>query len=89
MLEVSTPEIGTTYRLEDDYARPDETEAVRTAPGDAEALDPTSRPTASRLGRLVGAVVPADGRRLTHSLGRASGCHPVIRADSTALHRQP
>jgi mannose-6-phosphate isomerase-like protein (cupin superfamily) len=27
--EASTPEIGTTYRLEDDYARPDETEARR------------------------------------------------------------
>lgn len=27
--EVSTPEIGTTYRLEDDYQRGDETEAVR------------------------------------------------------------
>jgi mannose-6-phosphate isomerase-like protein (cupin superfamily) len=33
ILEVSTPEIGTTHRLEDDYARPDETEAVRHAPG--------------------------------------------------------
>lgn len=29
ILEVSTPEIGTTYRLEDDYARPDETEDQR------------------------------------------------------------
>ncbi len=27
--EVSTPEIGTTWRLEDDYARPHETEAQR------------------------------------------------------------
>lgn len=27
--EVSTPEIGTTYRLEDDYKRPDETPEVR------------------------------------------------------------
>ena len=27
--EVSTPEIGTTYRLEDDYKRPDETEEMR------------------------------------------------------------
>jgi mannose-6-phosphate isomerase len=25
ILEVSTPELGTTWRLEDDYARPDET----------------------------------------------------------------
>lgn len=25
IIEVSTPEAGTTYRLEDDYARPDET----------------------------------------------------------------
>ena len=29
VLEVSTPEIGTTYRLEDDYKRPDETEEQR------------------------------------------------------------
>jgi mannose-6-phosphate isomerase-like protein (cupin superfamily) len=29
IVEVSTPEIGTTHRLEDDYRRPDETEAVR------------------------------------------------------------
>jgi mannose-6-phosphate isomerase len=29
ILEVSTPEIGTTYRLEDDYKRPDETEEQR------------------------------------------------------------
>ena len=33
VLEVSTPEIGTTFRLEDDYARPDETEALRESPG--------------------------------------------------------
>lgn len=30
--EASTPEIGITYRLEDDYSRPDETEAMRAAP---------------------------------------------------------
>jgi len=41
ILEVSTPETGTTWRLEDDYARPDETEAVRKqersqAPKDSE-----------------------------------------------------
>jgi len=30
ILEVSTPEIGTTYRLEDDYKRPDETEEQRS-----------------------------------------------------------
>jgi len=30
--EVSTPEIGTTYRLEDDYNRPDETEKLREDP---------------------------------------------------------
>ena len=30
IIEVSTPEIGTTWRLEDDYARPDETEEQRT-----------------------------------------------------------
>ncbi len=29
ILEVSTPELGTTYRLEDDYKRPDETEDMR------------------------------------------------------------
>lgn len=29
IVEVSTPEIGTTYRLEDDYKRPDETEDQR------------------------------------------------------------
>ncbi|OGH87480.1 MAG: hypothetical protein A3J93_03025 [Candidatus Magasanikbacteria bacterium RIFOXYC2_FULL_42_28] len=29
IFEVSTPEIGTTYRLEDDYKRPDETENLR------------------------------------------------------------
>lgn len=29
ILEVSTPEIGTTYRLEDDYKRSDETEDMR------------------------------------------------------------
>jgi mannose-6-phosphate isomerase-like protein (cupin superfamily) len=31
IFEVSTPEIGTTFRLEDDYKRPDETEAMRKA----------------------------------------------------------
>lgn len=30
--EVSTPEIGNTFRLEDDYARPTETEELRKAP---------------------------------------------------------
>ena len=29
IIEVSTPELGTTWRLEDDYARPDETEEQR------------------------------------------------------------
>lgn len=29
VVEVSTPEMGTTWRLEDDYARPDETEQQR------------------------------------------------------------
>lgn len=29
IFEVSTPEVGTTYRLEDDYKRPDETEEMR------------------------------------------------------------
>lgn len=29
VIEVSTPEKGTTYRLEDDYKRPDETEELR------------------------------------------------------------
>jgi mannose-6-phosphate isomerase-like protein (cupin superfamily) len=31
VFEASTPELGTTYRLADDYARPDETEALRSA----------------------------------------------------------
>jgi mannose-6-phosphate isomerase-like protein (cupin superfamily) len=31
IFESSTPEIGVTLRLEDDYARPDETEQVRQA----------------------------------------------------------
>jgi mannose-6-phosphate isomerase len=29
VFEASSPELGTTHRLEDDYARPDETEQVR------------------------------------------------------------
>lgn len=32
IIEVSTPEKGTTYRLEDDYKRPDETEKLRKDP---------------------------------------------------------
>ncbi|HSX57935.1 MAG TPA: hypothetical protein VLE47_01525 [Candidatus Saccharimonadales bacterium] len=32
IIEVSTPEKGTTYRLEDDYNRSDETEEVRREP---------------------------------------------------------
>lgn len=32
VFEVSTPEIGNTYRLEDDYARPTETEEMRKDP---------------------------------------------------------
>jgi mannose-6-phosphate isomerase len=32
IVEVSTPEIGTTMRLEDDYHRPDETEELRKDP---------------------------------------------------------
>jgi mannose-6-phosphate isomerase len=31
IFEASTPEVGTTLRLEDDYARPDETEQLRHA----------------------------------------------------------
>jgi mannose-6-phosphate isomerase-like protein (cupin superfamily) len=31
VFEASSPEMGITYRLEDDYARPDETEARRAA----------------------------------------------------------
>ena len=31
VFESSTPEVGVTVRLEDDYARPDETEALRRA----------------------------------------------------------
>jgi hypothetical protein len=29
IIEASTPELGTTWRLEDDFARPDETPAQR------------------------------------------------------------
>lgn len=32
VFEVSTPELGNTYRLEDDYARPTETEELRKDP---------------------------------------------------------
>lgn len=32
IIEVSTPEIGNTYRLEDDYSRPTETEQMRKDP---------------------------------------------------------
>lgn len=32
ILEVSTPEIGNTFRLEDDYSRPNETEELRKDP---------------------------------------------------------
>ena len=32
IIEVSTPEIGTTFRLEDDYNRPNETEELRKDP---------------------------------------------------------
>lgn len=32
IVEASTPEVGTTYRLEDDYARPHETEEIRRRP---------------------------------------------------------
>ena len=35
VFEASTPEVGTTYRLEDDYARPHETEEVRAADRDS------------------------------------------------------
>jgi mannose-6-phosphate isomerase-like protein (cupin superfamily) len=31
IFEASTPEVGTTWRLEDDYARPHETEALRAS----------------------------------------------------------
>lgn len=31
IFETSTPETGTTYRLEDDYKRPDQTEELRTS----------------------------------------------------------
>jgi mannose-6-phosphate isomerase-like protein (cupin superfamily) len=33
VIEVSTPEVGTTYRLEDDTNRQDETEDMRARPG--------------------------------------------------------
>jgi mannose-6-phosphate isomerase len=32
IMEVSTPEKGTTWRLDDDYNRPDETEELRSKP---------------------------------------------------------
>ena len=32
VIEISTPEIGITERLEDDYHRPDETEEIRKDP---------------------------------------------------------
>ena len=32
IIEVSTPELGTTERLEDDYQRPDETDEMRKLP---------------------------------------------------------
>lgn len=32
IIEVSTPELGNTYRLEDDYSRPTETEELRKDP---------------------------------------------------------
>lgn len=32
IFEVSTPEIGTTYRVEDDYQRKNETEEIRNSP---------------------------------------------------------
>ena len=32
IMEVSTGEIGTTFRLEDDYSRPNETEEIRSLP---------------------------------------------------------
>jgi mannose-6-phosphate isomerase-like protein (cupin superfamily) len=32
IFEVSTPETGTTFRLQDDYHRPDETEEIRNSP---------------------------------------------------------
>ncbi len=35
VIEVSTPETGTTFRLEDDFARPHETADVRARPGRA------------------------------------------------------
>src|SRR5687768_17457692 len=38
VLEASTPELGTTYRLDDDYARPDETEALRRLERDGHLL---------------------------------------------------
>lgn len=32
IIEASTPEMGTTFRLDDDYKRPDETEELRNSP---------------------------------------------------------
>lgn len=39
VIEVSTPEIGTTYRLEDDYKRVDETEDERMKRNEAAKLE--------------------------------------------------
>ena len=44
VIEVSTPEVGTTWRLEDDFGRPNETEQVRTRERQASKIGPV--PTA-------------------------------------------
>ena len=40
VIEVSTPEVGTTWRLEDDFDRPNETEQVRARERQASKIGP-------------------------------------------------
>ena len=42
IIEASTPEVGTTWRLEDDFGRPDETEQVRARERQAATVEPAS-----------------------------------------------
>ena len=77
ILEVSTPEIGTTHRLEDDYARPDETEALRV---ERRRRGPRRDLTWPVSSRGVGRTPAANAARLWS--GPVAGCHPVFRADS-------
>ena len=71
VLEVSTPEIGTTFRLEDDYARPDETEAVREAPDRGWHADPSPIPP-TRVGRFGEIARSSDPRDRVRPTGRVA-----------------